>query len=229
MNEAVIYSRFSPRPGADTSESNEAQITLCRQYCSQEGLHVVGSFEDKAKSGSDENRPGLWSAIESLRRGQALVVTKMDRLSRDTYLSILIERAVEKRGARIVSTQGEGTEHDDPDAKMVRRILQAIAERERKVNAVRTSLAMKAHQARGLRMSSKPPYGHEFDPDDPKRLIEHTREQRSIGRVIQAHADGMSNRGIARLMDEERYPCRGSKWNHNQVKAILSRLRLGVE
>ena len=223
MNEAVIYSRFSPRPGADTSESNEAQITLYRQYCSQEGLHVVGSFEDKAKSGSDENRPGLWSAIESLRRGQALVVTKMDRLSRDTYLSILIERAVEKRGARIVSTQGEGTEHDDPDAKMVRRILQAIAERERKVNALRTSLAMKAHQARGLRMSSKPPYGFSIDTEDPKRLVECSSEQKAITRVVELHQEGVSRRAIARAMDEEGHPCRGSAWNHNQVRTILAR------
>lgn len=77
-------------------------------------------------------------------------------------------------------------------------------------------------------MSSKPPYGHKIDPQSPKHLIECRQEQESIGRIIEAHVGGMSNRGIARLMDEEGYPCRGSKWNHNQVKAILDRSKLQV-
>ena len=138
---AIIYARFSPRRNAEQCESIETQLDLCRDYCRKQGHEIIVEYDDRALSGSEEDRPGLWNAIEALKRDYVLVVYRLDRLARSMYLSYLIEQAVKKRGAKIVSICGEGTWQDNPEDELVRRILQALAEYERKVIAARTKAA----------------------------------------------------------------------------------------
>lgn len=219
----ILYARFSPRPGQKTSESDQAQITLMETHAFQKRWDVEGVYRDRGISGSSVDRPGLWAAIDALRPGYVLLVTKLDRLARDVYLSLCIERAVEKKRARIVSLRGEGTEGTTPEDRLVRSIMQAFDEFQRKVMASRTSAAMRAHQANGRKISSQAPYGYTVDPDDSKRIVPLEREQRAITRILVLHSEGKSNRAIARAMDVERMPCRGASWNHQQVKSILRR------
>ena len=221
---AVIYARFSPRRNAEKSESIETQLELCREYCEKQELTVLGEFEDRALSGSEEDRPGLWNAIEALRRGQSLVVYRLDRLARSVYLSDIIERAVAKRKAKIVSISGEGTwQHTDEDW-LVRKILQTLAEYERKVIAARTKAAMLRHQKNGRRMSHQPPYGWKQDPNSPALLTREEKEQEHLTLIMQLHREGMSNRGIARRLETAGEPCRGRMtWYHSTIAKLIRR------
>lgn len=124
---AIIYTRFSPRRNAEQCESIEMQLDLCREYCLKHGIKIVGEYNDRALSGSEEDRPGLWNAVEALKRDYTLIVYRLDRLARSVYLSYIIEQAVKKYGAKIVSICGEGTWQDQPEDELVRRILQALA------------------------------------------------------------------------------------------------------
>jgi DNA invertase Pin-like site-specific DNA recombinase len=72
---------------------------------------------------------------------------KRDRLARDSFLAVLIEREATRAGARIVSAAGEGTDTDDPAAVFTRRILDAVAELERALTAARTRAALRAKRA----------------------------------------------------------------------------------
>ena len=220
----ILYARFSPRPGQETSESDQAQITLMETHVFQKRWDVEGVYRDRGLSGSSVYRPGLWAAIDALRPEYILLVTKLDRLARDVYLALCIERAVEKKRARIVSLRGEGTDGTTPEDRLVRSIMQAFDEFPRKVMAIRTSQAMRAHQSNGRKISSQAPYGYTIDPDDPKRIVPLESEQRAITRIIKLRGNGKSNRAIARAMDAERMPCRGASWNHQQVKNVLRRV-----
>lgn len=51
-----------------------------------------------------------------------------------------IEKEVKKRGARIISAAGEGTESDDPGQILMRRMVDAFAEYERAIIKRRTSV-----------------------------------------------------------------------------------------
>ena len=223
-HKVILYARFSPRPNQESSESDEAQITLMKQFTFQKHWDIEGIYRDRGISGSSVHRPGLWAAIDALRPGHVLLVTKLDRLARDVYLSISIERAVEKKRARIVSLRGEGTDGTTPEDRLVRSIMQAFDEFQRKVMASRTSAAMRAHQANGRKVSSQAPYGYAIDPDDPKRIVAYEPEQRAVTRIIKLHGEGKSNRAIARAMDSQCMPCRGASWNHQQVKSVLRRV-----
>ena len=226
---AVIYCRFSPRRHADESESIETQLDYCRAYCERQGFKVAGEYEDRAMSGSEEDRPGLWAALESLKRGDVLVAYKLDRLARDVYLSELIQREAQKRGATIQAVEG-GANGDSPEQRMIRQVLQAFAEYERKVIAARTKAAMLRHQAAGRRMSAQAPYGWTADPADPSRWVKAPQEQAIIRRIQSLRSQGQGYRAIARTLETAGVPCRGQGgWYHATVKGILTRLEGGLQ
>lgn len=225
MNKAIIYARFSPRRNHQHCESIETQFDLCNDYCSKNNFTVISQFSDKALSGSDEDRPGLWMAIDALRPGYVLVVYRLDRLARSIYLADIIERAVAKKGAAIVSISGEGTWQNSDEDWLIRKILQTLAEYERKVIAARTKAAMLRHQSNGKRMSKLPPYGFAVDPADSACLISNPDEQAVISRIQALNKGKFSLRAICRTLQSENIPCRDNPiWHHSTVKRIIARL-----
>jgi len=220
MTQAIIYARFSPRRNAEDCQSIETQLDICRAYCRKNGYEIAGEFTDRALSGSDEDRPGLWAAVEALRRGIVLIVYRLDRLARSVYLSHLIEREAAKKGAKILSICGEGTWDEGDDQWLIRKILQTLAEYERRVTAARTKAAMLRHQANGRRMGGVAPFGTRSDGD---RLVFDPDEQQTIARIRELHAAGKGAKEIADTLQAEGRRPRGQRWYHVSVTRILQR------
>ena len=123
----IIYTRYSPRRNADECESIEMQLDFCRKWCEENNVKIAGEFADRALSGGEEDRPELWAAIEALERGYVLVVYRLDRLARSVYLSDIIERAIQRKKATLISISGEGTWGFTDEDWLVRKILQTLA------------------------------------------------------------------------------------------------------
>lgn len=229
MIKVILYARFSPRRNAEECESIDMQFEFCREYCRKHGYEIIAEYSDHALSGGEEDRPGLWNAIEAVKRGYLLIVYRLDRLARSVYLSDIIERTVKKKGASIISICGEGTWADSDEDWLVRKILQTLAEYERKVIAARTKAAMLRHQANGRRMSDEPPFGFAVDPDNPACLIENVTEQETIQRIITLKQSGMPLRAICRQLQSEGAKCRnGGQWHHTTVKSIIRRCAIDL-
>ncbi len=233
----ILYARFSPRKNANECESIEAQVDFCRAWCKKNNVKVVGEFADRALSGADEDRPGLWAAIAALERGYVLVVYRLDRLARSVYLSDIIERTVNKRKATFLSIAGEGTWSDSDEDFLIRKILQALAEYERKVIGARTRAAMLRHQAHGRLMGSIPPYGFKLDPDNSRRIIKNPYERIIINEIKRLDSKGLSLRKIAAELTNLKYKPRKvkkifkgkpilvkGKWCPQTIHVVLKRL-----
>jgi len=230
-DEAIIYTRFSPRKNEDSSCSCEVQRQRCEQYCEKEGYRVVSYYEDRAKSGNDADRGGLWHAVDSLEKGQVLVVYKEDRLARQVYLHEIIRRQIKKKGAWIESVADNtgGKDDNDPEKHLLRQILHAFTEYERNVLAIRTKHAMLYHQENGHKMSRHAPYGWQIDPDRPKMIIKNDYEQRVLQQMMQWHEEGHSMRRISIMLNEQGIPPRsGREWYPKVVSHILTRALSGV-
>ena len=89
----VGYVRVSTenQNGAD-SFGLETQRDTIIKYCTANDQELVQIYEDPAFSGSlpPLERPGLHALLESLKAGdiQQVAVTRLDRLARDTMLSL---------------------------------------------------------------------------------------------------------------------------------------------
>ena len=220
VRQAVIYTRFSPRRNAEESESCEVQRNYCQQYAAVNGLAVAAVFDDPDVSGADEFREKLWQAIEALPKGGVLLVYKRDRLARNVYLSEQINRAVTKKGATIEAVTGD-VKGDSAETVMIRQVLAAIAEYERKMIASRTRHAMRFHMANGRRMGAECPYGWMPDPDDAKRMVSNPTERGVIDLIHSLHREGVAYNAITTRLNRE-FPslARHGRWNTKTVRKI---------
>src|SRR5262245_52281305 len=116
MRTAIGLVRVSTDRQADSGLGLDAQRQSVTACAARLGLPLARIIEEPGVSGTLAlaDRPLLMDAISSLKRGSVLVVAKRDRLSRDVVEAAMIERLIAKRGARVVSAAGEGTDSDDP-------------------------------------------------------------------------------------------------------------------
>ena len=225
--QAVIYSRYSPRPRAGESQSCQTQERLCRKAARTRGFAVRSLHRDEARSGADFARPGLEAALSDLKRGDVLLVWRRCRLARDPYLAESIRRRVKELGARIEAVAGE-IEGDDkePHVMLVLRVLDAVHAFERAQSAERTSEAKLTQQQNGRRVGRYPPYGFWLDKEQPGLLRRNEREQRAVARIRELAEEDpdRSPYQIAKVMDEEMPDfCRGGQWSKKTIRKILDR------
>jgi DNA invertase Pin-like site-specific DNA recombinase len=114
-------------------------------------------FVDHA-SGTLARRPQLDQALLVARRGDQLVITKLDRLGRS--LAHLIELAQQLRGAGVdLVVLDQGVDTSTPTGRMFFQILGAIAEFEHALMSERTRDGLAAARARGRTGGQKPKLG----------------------------------------------------------------------
>lgn len=223
---AIIYTRFSPRRNAAECESCAVQASCCAAYAERQGWVLGRRIDDEDASGADEYRPRLWEAIEALGRGDVLLVYKRDRLARNVYLAEQINRAVEKRGASIAAVSGD-VEGNGPEVRMIRQVLAAIAEYERKLIAARTSHAMRAHMERGRRMGGKVPLGWRVDPSDASRMVPDEAGRAMWATIELLAGHGASVRAVAAALDERHPRADGKPWALSSVARWTRKARQG--
>lgn len=182
------------------------------------------TFRDEGFSGSDHSRPGLLAAIGALKKGDVLAVAKRDRLARDTFYALWCEKECKRRGARIVSAAGEGTESDDPAAVLMRTLVDAFATYERHLIGQRTKAALAEIRKRGQKTGGDVPFGYDLDADGI-HLTPNATEQKVIAQVASLHGKGYSLRRIGRELESMGYKTKkgGEKWHPQTVKAILNK------
>lgn len=201
----------------------DAQRTAIRLWAKRRGVEVVDWHEDRGVSGGTDvdKRPGLMAALEALRAqgAGALVVARLDRLARDVLISAMVERLVERQGARIQSADGSGN-GTGPEAELMRNIVAAFSAYERALIRARTRAALAVKRDRGERVGTIP-YGYRLATDG-KHVEEDPAEQAVVVRVCELRADGNSLRAIGRtLLAEGHRPRRGRNW-HVQVVARIA-------
>lgn len=212
------YLRVSTTSQAESGAGLDAQQDACARAAGT----LAGVYRDEGVSGKTglDKRPALLELIAALDKGDTLIVAKRDRLGRDPLVVAMIESAVKRKGARIISAAGEGTDSDSPTDILMRRMVDAFAEYERLIIGARTKAALQAKKARGERTGSIP-YGYRCE-DDGKTLTPDAEEQDIIAQVQQLHAEGLSLRAIAARLAAMNRPTRGAAWHPQTIKNILS-------
>lgn len=220
---AVGYLRVSTGQQADSGLGLEAQERAVTDTARRLGLELVAVYTDAGASGTWElkDRPGLADAINTVRRGDVLLVAKRDRLARDSFMTAILEREISRKGARLVSAAGEGTADDDPTSIFTRRILDAVAELERSLTAARTRAALRSKRARGERAGNDP-YGFRTNGDG-KTLHPHDDEQRTLALIRDCRDAGYSLRAIADELNRAGIRTRaGTPWRHQFIASIIA-------
>ena len=140
----IGYGRVSKR-----DQNPDAQHgALTRASC-------VKIFIDEGVSGKLAKRPKLDSALEFLREGDTLVITKLDRLGRSLKNLIELAGDLEKRGVDLLVID-QNIDTTTPAGKLFFHIVGAFAQFERDMISERTRDGLEAARARGRTGGRKP-------------------------------------------------------------------------
>ena len=222
-NRAYGYLRVSTDAQADSGLGLEAQRSAITAAAARLGLDLGDVFTDAGVSGALEleDRPGLFAAVNALKRGETLLVAKRDRLGRDVVAVAMLERLTARKGARIISAAGEGTEGTDAASMLQRRILDAFGEYERLIIGQRTKAALKAKRDRGERAGNIP-FGYSLNADG-RTLDANADEQHVIGLLRELKAAGYTLRQIADELNRQGFTTRrGTAWRHQYVAGLAA-------
>lgn len=161
--------------------TNQQDLTTQIEKLKAAGVqdHPDFLFTDKA-SGKNDNRPGLELMLTKARQGDHIVITKLDRLGRNTADMIRIIEDLHERGIT-VQFLDDGISTEGAMGKMVTTILAAVAQAERERILERTNEGRRAAMSRGVKMGRKASI---------------TRETRA--RAVQMVADGKPKTSVAR-------------------------------
>lgn len=143
MTALIGYARVSK---ADGSQVHDLQ----RDALEQAGVESGNIYEDAA-SGKKEDRPGLTACLKALRRGDTLVVWKLDRLGRDLrHLVNLVDDLTQRHiGLKVLAGEGASIDTSTANGRLVFGIFAALAEFERALIVERTKAGLAAARARG--------------------------------------------------------------------------------
>src|SRR3989440_468832 len=99
------YARVSTSEQADSRAGIDAQRAAIAAECKRRGWDLVETIEDAGYSAKDLKRPGIRIALEELQRGRgdALVVAKLDRLSRSMIDFTALMATAHKQGWALVA------------------------------------------------------------------------------------------------------------------------------
>jgi len=181
-------------------------------------------FIDDGVSGNTplDARPGLLAAIDALEKGDVLLVAKRDRLGRgDVLLIAMIERMVARKGARIQSAAGEGTDNDDAGSVLMRRMIDAFAEYELLIIKGRTRAALKAKKERAQRTGDIP-IGYAVSAENPKDLVVNPSEAEAVAVAKELRSKGISYGKIGKRLEALGYKPRGYQWHRQTVKNMCT-------
>ena len=104
MNNAVIYARYSSQ--GQNEQSIEGQVRIDSEFAENRGFNVVGKYVDKARTGTNDNRPEFQRMLRDAESGafQYIIVYKFDRFARNRLDSILHKAQLKKQyGIRVIS------------------------------------------------------------------------------------------------------------------------------
>lgn len=133
-----------------SQQSLDAQVNTLR-------THKVWKnriFTDKA-SGSNTDRPGLEMLKVKVEEGDVILVTKLDRLGRDTADMIALIKEFSQMGVAIRFLD-DGISTEGTMGKMVVTILSAVAEAERARILERTNEGRLEAKSKGVKFGRKP-------------------------------------------------------------------------
>lgn len=220
----IGYIRVSTDQQVESGLGLEAQEHAIHSWIKKNNATLVEIYRDNGLSGALglDKRPGMLQAISAASKNAILLVAKRDRLGRDPMVLAMIESAIKRKGARIISVAGEGTENDDPSNILMRRLIDAFGEYERLIIGARTKVALKAKKDKGQRVGHIP-FGKKLSEDGIHLEID-PNELNALNKIYELRSKKLSIRTIASLLnDTGQFNRYNARWNHSSINRMLKK------
>ncbi|MCH7688245.1 MAG: recombinase family protein [Planctomycetes bacterium] len=145
--------------------TDDQNLSLQIDALTKHGIPRSNIFMDKL-SGAKTDRPGLAKCLDTLQRGDVLVVWRLDRLGRSMRHLINLVEDLRSRGVGFRSLNEGAIDTTCASGELIFNIFSALAQFERRLIQERTKAGLAAARARG-RNGGRPP----ISPSEAKVML----------------------------------------------------------
>lgn len=225
LRKAVIYARYSSHSQRDVSI--EQQVNSCRRFAELQDIEVVDVYDDRALTGTNDQRPAFQKMIKDAERAdwEYVIVYTLDRFARNRYDSAVYKRKLRDYGVKVLSAMENIS--DDPTGVLLESLLEGLAEYysqelSRKIKRGKYDNASKCL------CNGQIPYGYRRGEDGRFAIDE---EEAAVVREIYERIRSGSR--ICDLIQDLNNRClltkRGQPWSRSSFSKMLSNERyLGI-
>lgn len=175
---AIAYLRVSTSTQVEKGQGLDDQQKQIIDYCKSNNIDIIDTKIDAGISGTNENRNGLYEALDILENNEAdyIIVRDIGRLWRDIYNQAYVMKKLEETNKDFISIEEPNLNMEnlknDPSQYLVNTIMQAIAnyqrmEIKRKLAHGRQTKASKGEKACGVA-----PIGYKWDKETNTIVID---------------------------------------------------------
>src|SRR5215471_2103591 len=218
---AVGYVRVSTDKQADRGVSLEAQAEKIRAMVVVHNAELIDIIVDGGESAKSLQRPGMERllALVDGKKVQAVIIAKLDRLTRSVKdLCELLER-FERRGVALISV-AESLDTSSAAGRLVINIMTAVSQWEREAIGERTRDALSHKRSNGQPVGNIA-FGYRLAPDGIHVELD-PAEQAMIAAIGELRAKGRSLRRIAIDLNKRGWRTRtGTEWRLESVARVV--------
>lgn len=218
---AFILARYST--DNQNSDTIEVQVGKCSEWCSANGVPVLGVYADYAVSGMKDTRPQYEAMMSALRSGQAdtVVIYDQSRMFRDMTLWFEFRKNLERMGVRVhsVTQPNIGGDLKDPSVFLEESVWAVfnqlhVLQTTQKVNAAKQRKARLGEHNGGI-----PPLGYKVVA---KRLEIDEAEAEIVRRIFREYASGQTYKSIIDGLNRDGLKTkRGKPFGSNSLHDLL--------
>jgi DNA invertase Pin-like site-specific DNA recombinase len=199
---AIGYVRVSTDRQAEQGVSLEAQEAKIRAMATVQGAELFEVMVDGGESAKNLNRPGLQRLLALVDSGkvEAVIIAKLDQLTRSVKDLCSLLELFEKRGVALVSV-AESLDTASAAGRLVITIMAAVSQWEREAIGDRTRDALRHKRTSGERVGNIR-FGFRLSPDG-KHVEPDPGEQGVLTEIRHLRQNGHTLRGIAAALNRK--------------------------
>ncbi len=218
-NNAIAYYRYS------SHSQNEASIEQQREqamlYAEKHGYKLIKEYEDRAISGTTDQRPGFQQMLAEVGKLKpaVLILWKTDRLGRDRYLLAYSKKIIRDSGCAIHYVAEATPTDNSPEAALMEGLMESFAEF--------YSNQLRQNVTRGMRYNAENCLynGHKmlgYKVDDTKHYVIDENTAPIVQWIFKEYANGKPMTEIAKELNNQGIRTTlGKKFNVNGLRHIL--------
>lgn len=216
MKTAVVYARYSS--DNQTEQSIEGQLHVCEDYAKRNDILILGTYIDRATTGTNDKRPAFQSMIadSSKRDWDYVIVYKFDRFSRDKYQTAVYKKRLLDNGVKVLSAMENIP--DSPEGIILEGLLEAMnqyysAELSQKVKRGMRETRNKGHWQGGTLR-----YGYKLNG---KKIVVNEEQAEVVRYIFGEYVKGTLIVDIAKKLRENGIRFNGKVFEAKYIYGIL--------
>lgn len=226
MKTAVIYARYSS--DRQTEQSIEGQLRDCREYAQRNDIVIVGTYIDRAMTGTNDNRAQFQKMLKDSddKAWDYVLVYKLDRFSRNKYEIAIHRKHLKDNGIKILSAKENIPE--TPEGILLESLLEGMNQYYSEELSQKTKRGLRETRIKGNFIGGPVNYGYssvksadENGNQTGSKLIVNEQEAQILRQIFTDYANGRRLLEIIQELNDKGIRNRGKPFNENAVYAML--------